>query len=195
MLDQPWSGPPSLFLVGAGPAWVAFPSLSPQEPVLGTRWFRPGPPRSLSSLDLGLRVSQVLLGVLPFLALPSAQQVWAAGWFEVGTLPSPPSLPFRGHPAGNTHQLSLAAEAEGADLLGLGVPARPRRGWGDGRGLPGTPMRGRRRAPSGRAARQPQASPHQQHVAQVRDVIAGGQAQGLDLGELAAGGLGGDERA
>lgn len=42
------------------------PSLSPQELVLGTRWFRPGPPRLLSPWTWGLMwVSQVLLGVLP----------------------------------------------------------------------------------------------------------------------------------
>ncbi|XP_074172636.1 ribosome biogenesis protein BOP1 isoform X2 [Rhinolophus sinicus] len=105
-------------------------------------------------------------------------------WGTVSSL-----VPAPGRPA-DTHQLSLVAQAEGADLLGLGVltvAGGGRRGAAGARSVEeGGP----------RVARLPVAAglAHQQHVAQVRDV-AGGQTQRLDLGELAVCGLGGNERA
>ncbi|XP_065520989.1 ribosome biogenesis protein BOP1 isoform X2 [Lathamus discolor] len=91
-----------------------------------------------------------------------------------------------GLPPPGSHQLPLVAEAESADLLGLGgigVPAR---------GAAGTVVVEGRRGEAGLAVAARLAQ--QEHVAQVRDVT-GGQAQGLDLGELPVGRLGGDEGA
>ncbi|XP_064910754.1 ribosome biogenesis protein BOP1 isoform X1 [Columba livia] len=111
-----------------------------------------------------------------------------------GDTPGSPPLPANPVPAESpagparaaTYQLPLVAEAESADLFGLGVLGVARGGAAaavvvEGRGgVAGLPV--------------PARLPHQQHVPQVRDV-AGGQSQGLDLGELSVGRLGGDERA
>ena len=196
----PWSLPPS------GPGWA---SLVPVGAcVQGTRGEnvqgRPSPACSSCALLLVLLppwargcawVNRCCWGALPASGPAlSARQVWVARMVWRWGAPHPPRLPFWGRPAANTHQLSLVAEAEGADLFGLRVLAVAGGG------------RGRRRRRAARARRVEEGGPrvaglpvaagltHQQHVAQVRDV-AGGQAQGLDLGELAVGRLGGDERA
>ncbi|XP_039234520.1 ribosome biogenesis protein BOP1, partial [Pipra filicauda] len=106
--------------------------------------------------------------------------------------PSPASPPSPEHP---THQLPLVAEAESADLFGLGAVGVPRRGAAASSTSSSTSPGVREEGGRG-VARLPVAArlAHQQHVAQVGDV-AGGQAQGLDLGELPVGRLGGDEGA
>lgn len=95
------------------------------------------------------------------------------------------------------HQLSLVAEAEGADLFGLGVLAAVSGQWRWWRRRWQWAARTTAVEESGsRVAWLPVAAglTHQQHVAQVRNV-AGGQAQRLNLGELAIRWLGGDECA
>lgn len=98
---------------------------------------------------------------------------------------------------GPAHQLSLVAEAEGADLFGLGVLASVsgQRWWLWWR-WQGTARTTAVEESGSRVAWLPVAAglTHQQHVAQVRNV-AGSQAQRLNLGELAICWLGGDECA
>jgi len=102
------------------------------------------------------------------------------GWGRPG-VPHHPKTPRAA-----TYQLPLVAEAESADLFGLGVLGVAGRGAAAAVVVEG----------GGGVARLPVAArlPHQQHVPQVGDV-AGGQSQGLDLGELSVGRLGGDEGA
>lgn len=95
------------------------------------------------------------------------------------------------------HQLSLVAEAEGADLFGLSILAAVSGQWWWWRRRWQWTARTTAVEESGsRVAWLPVATglTHQQHIAQVRNV-AGGQAQRLNLGELAIRWLGGDECA
>lgn len=122
----------------------------------------------------------------------SAWQVWADEYITLGPLATP----------GPAHQLSLVAEAEGADLFGLGVLTAVsgqrwwwwrRRWWWWWQWAACTTAV---EESGSRVAWLPVAAglTHQQHVAQVRNVT-GGKAQRLNLGELAICRLGRDECA